>query len=202
MTFLFIGIQPSGDTMQPALQNLSTFFRQDVFASAMQVGPQRDILGKMLGLWIENARSWEGFHAMLLAMQYELPQGLAPAQRLLESEVSDENQAVYRGFALQTFARFGDTSHIPIVEPLLDDASPYGGALNVSGNAKYQTQVRDIALATLVHLAKENPQRFGLTRIKPSSSQVFNPNSVAFEDDAQREKAIETWRAFRVANQP
>jgi hypothetical protein len=196
-SFLFVAIQPRGDDAPPALQQLTPVFRQDVFASAMQIGAQREVLGKMLGVWIERASSWETFHAMLLAMQYDLPQGLVPAQRLLQSDATDPNQAVYRGFALQMFARFGDASHMPIVEPFLEDTTPYGQSLNLSGTARYQTQIRDIALATLVHLAKENPQRFGLLRLKPSSSQVFNPNSVAFENDARRDEAIRAWRAFR-----
>jgi hypothetical protein len=198
-SYLFVAIQLRGDDAPPALQQLAALFRHDVFASAMQVGPQREVLGKMLGVWIEGADSWEAFHAMLLAMQYELPQGLVPAQRLLQEDAPDPNQAVYRGFALQVFARFGDASHIPVVEPFLEDATPYGQSLNLSGTARYQTQIRDIALATLVYLAKENPQRFGLLRLRPSSSQVFNPNSVAFENDARRDEAIRAWRAFRAS---
>jgi hypothetical protein len=196
-TLLFVSNQDRSDSVALAVQNLAAFYRQDVFAAAIESGAQREILRKMLGTWIENARSWDAFHAMLLAMQFDLPQGLAPAKRVLESDVGDPNQAVYRGFALQTIARFGNPSHLPIVEPLLEDASPYGGALAVSGKAKYQTQIRDIALAAAVHLAKQDPKKFGLTRIKPSSTQVFNTNSVAFEDDAQREEAIQKWRASR-----
>jgi HEAT repeat protein len=196
-TLLFVSNQDRGESVGLAGQNLSAFYRQDVFAAAIQSGSQREILRKMLGSWIENARSWDGFHAMLLAMQFDLPQGLAPAKRMLESDAGDPNQAVYRGFALQTIARFGDESHIPILEPLLEDASPYGGTLAISGKAKYQTQIRDIALAALVHLAKQDPKKFGLLRLKPSSTQVFNTNSVAFEDDAKREEAITKWREFR-----
>jgi hypothetical protein len=141
-TLLFVSNQDRGESVGLAGQNLSAFYRQDVFAAAIQSGSQREILRKMLGSWIENARSWDGFHAMLLAMQFDLPQGLAPAKRMLESDAGDPNQAVYRGFALQTIARFGDESHIPILEPLLEDASPYGGTLAISGKAKYQTQIR------------------------------------------------------------
>lgn len=196
-SFLFIAIQPRGEDIPPAPQALTALFRQDVFAAAMQTEPQRAVLAKMLGRWIEQANSWEAFHALLLANEYNLPQGLVPAQRLLQEDAADPNLAVYRGFALQMFARFGDASHIPLVEPFLDDATPYGQSLNLSGTARFQTQIRDIALATLTYLAKENPQRFGLLRLKPSSSQVFNPNSVAFENDARREEAIRAWRAFR-----
>ncbi len=196
-TFLFISNQDRGETAGLTVQNLSAFYRQEGFAAAIQSGSQRDVLRKMLATWIENARSWDGFHAMLLAMQYDIPEGLAPARRLLENDGGDPNQSVYRGFALQTFARFGDESHIPIVEPFLEDASSYGGTLAVSGKAKYQTQVRDIALATLVHLAKQDPKKFGFNRLKTTSTQVFNTSSVSFEDDAKRSEAISKWHAFR-----
>ena len=196
-TFLFISNQDRGETAGLTVQNLSAFYRQEGFAAAMQSGSQRDVLRKMLATWIENARSWDGFHAMLLAMQYDIPEGLAPARRLLESDAGDPNQSVYRGFALQTFARFGDESHIPIVEPFLEDASSYGGTLAISDKAKYQTQIRDIALATLVHLAKQDPKKFGFNRLKTNSTQVFNTSSVSFEDDAKRSEAISMWHAFR-----
>lgn len=186
-----------GESAGLAAYDLSGLLRQDAFALAVQAGPQQDVLRKLLTVWIERARSWEGFHAVLLAMQYNIPQGLVPARRLLEGDTGDPNESVYRGFALQTFARFGDASHIPIVEPFLEDASPYGGSLSISDKAKYQTQVRDIALATLVFLVDEDPKKFGLNRLKTSSSQVFNTSSVAFEDDAKRAEAIAAWHAFR-----
>ncbi len=196
-TVLFVANQDRNESVGLAVQNLASFFRQDVFASAIQAGSQREVLRKMLGTWIENAQSWDAFHAMLLAMQYDLPQGLAPAKRVLEGNGGDPDQAVYRGFALQTIARFGDTSHIPLLETLLDDASPYGTPPSVAGKTKFQTQIRDIALAALVHLAKQDPKQFGFNRLQPSSTQVFNTNSVAFEDDTKRAEAIQAWRAYR-----
>ena len=199
-TLLFVSNQDRGESVGLAVQNLSAFYRQDVFSAAIQAGSQREILRKMLGSWIENACSWDGFHAMLLAMQFDLLRD-SLAKRMLEGDAGDPNQAVYRGFALQTIARFGDESHIPVLEPLLEDASPYGGTLAISGKAKYQTQIRDIALAALVHLAKQDPKKFGLSRLKPSSTQVFNTNSVAFEDDTKREEAIKKCGAqFRTEN--
>lgn len=192
---------PPGESAGLAVYDLSGLLRQDAFALAVQAGPQQDVLRKLLTVWIERARSWEGFHAVLLSMQYNIPQGLVPARRLLEGDTGDPNESVYRGFALQTFARFGDASHIAIVEPFLEDASPYGGSLSISDKAKYQTQVRDIALATLVFLVDEDPKKFGLNRLKTSSSQVFNTSSVAFENDAKRAEAIAAWHAYRAEHQ-
>jgi hypothetical protein len=201
-TLLFVAnCCPPGESAGLAIYDLSAFFRQDSFAIAILSGPQQAVLRKLLTAWIEGARSWEAFHAVLLAMQYNIPQGLVPARRLLESDTGDPNESVYRGFALQTFARFGAASHVPIIEPFLEDTSPYGGSLSVSGKAKYQTQVRDIALATLAFLVDEDPKKFGLNRLKTSSTQVFNTSSVAFEDDAKRAEGIAAWRAYRAGHQ-
>jgi hypothetical protein len=194
---LFVSNHDRGESVGMAVQNLAACYRYDVFVTAMEAGAEREILRKMLGTWIENARSWDRFQAMLLAIQFDLPQGLAPAKHMLADESRDPNQAVYRGFALQTIARFGDESHIPLVEPLLDDASPYGANSAAAAKASFQTQIRDIALATVVHLARQDPKTFGLTRLKPNSTQVFNTSSLAFENDAKRDEAIKKWRAFR-----
>lgn len=198
---LFVSNQDRADSIGLAVQNLATFYRQDVFVAALETGSEREILRKMLGIWIEKARSWDRFQAMLLAIQFDLPEGLTPAKHVLADESLDPNQAVYRGFALQTIARFGDESQIPVVEPLLDDASPYGSNTPTSSKSRYQTQIRDIALATVVHLAKQDPKEFGLTRLKPNSTQVFNTSTLAFENDASREEAIRKWRAFRATHQ-
>ncbi len=198
---LFVSNQDRADSIGLAVQNLATFYRQDVFVAALETGSEREILRKMLGAWIEKARSWDRFQAMLLAIQFDLPEGLTPAKHVLADESLDPNQAVYRGFALQTIARFGDESQIPVVEPLLDDASPYGSNTPASAKTRFQTQIRDIALATVVHLAKQDPKEFGLTRLKPNSTQVFNTSTLAFENDASREEAIRKWRAFRATHQ-
>lgn len=203
-TFLFVLNHTSGgEPAELTGHNIGSYFRQESFSGALQAGSHRDLLRKMLGTWIARAEGWDAFYAIILAMQFDIAEGLRPAQRVLETQGGDPNLPYYRGFALQVFAKFGDASHVPVIEPFLDDTTSYGGSVTVAQNAKYRTQIRDIALATVVHLTKQDPQEFGLTRMKlMGSTQFFNTGSIAFEDDAQRDEAIAKWKAFQAARRP
>ncbi len=175
-------------------QSVGSYFRYPSFRSAIQAGSYRELLRGMLGSWIKRSEGWDAYHAMFLAMQYDLPIGLTPAKRILEGELGGQNQSYFLGYALLTFAKFGDSSHFPLIEPLLENKTPYGGTIAVAGKTKYRTQVRDIALATLVQLAKLDHKEFGFTRFRTNSTQVFNTSSIAFANDAEREIAIKKWR--------
>ena len=180
-------------------QSVGSYFRYPSFAGAIQTGSQRELLRKMLSQWIEDSRGWDAYHALFLAMQYELPAGLVPAKRILEGDVEAQSQSYFLCYALLTVAKFGDTSYLPLIEPALDNSTVYGGTIAVGGEAKYRTQIRDVALATAVELAKLDHREFGFTRLRRNPSQVFNTSSLAFEDNAQREAAIKTWRERRQA---
>ncbi len=178
-------------------QNLGAYFRYPTFASAVHAGSQRELLRAMLGNWIERSKGWDAYHAIYLAMQYDIPQGLTPARKVLTGEVNEPNQSFFICYALLAFAKFGNEADIPLIEPLLNDATPYGSSVAVGGAAKFRTEIRDIALATLVRLARQDPKEFGFDRLRSSASQVFNTGTLAFEDDNKREEAIQKWRTFR-----
>ncbi len=178
-------------------QSIGSYFRYPSFAGAIQAGSQRDVLRKMLAVWIEKSKGWDAYHAMFLSMQYGIPVGLAPAQRILHGELEQQNQTYFLCYALLTCARFGDASQYSLIETLLDNKTPYGGTIAMTGKKKFQTQIRDIALATLVHLEKLDHKDFGFTRFRSHGSQVFNTSSVAFENDEKRDIAIQKWFEYR-----
>lgn len=180
-------------------QSIGSYFRYPSFATAIQDGPHRELLRKMLGTWIETSEGWDAHHAMSLAMQYDMPVGVHPARRILEGDMKQPNTH-FSGYALFTVARFGDKSDYALVESFLDDETPYGGTIAVGGKKKVRTQMRDIALATLVELAKLDHKAFGFSRYRVHPHYVFNTSSLAFESAEKREAAIEKWYAFRQQN--
>jgi len=199
-TILFILNGQDVKLPQIAIQSVGSFFRYPAFSQAIESGSRRELLRKMLGTWIERSEGWDAYHAMFLSMQYGIARGIEPAKRILRGELQEkQNQTYFLGYALLTMARFGDSSHYPIIEPLLENETPYGGTIAVAGNKKFRTQIRDIALATLVHLAKLDHEDFGFTRYRTHASQVFHPSSVAFEDDERRDKWIQKWLDDRQA---
>lgn len=180
-------------------QSIGSYFRYPSFATAIQEGPRSEILRKMLGTWIENAEGWDAHHAMSLAMQYNMPVGVRPARRILEGEMKQPNTH-FLGYALFTVARFGDESDYDLVESFLDDETPYGGTIAVAGKKRVRTQMRDIALATLVQVAELDHKAFGFSRYRIHPHYVFNTSSLAFESEEKREAAIEKWFEFRPRN--
>ena len=75
-----------------------------------------------------------------------------------------------------------------LLGPLLQDASrtPYG-----------KVEIRDLALAALLHLSGQNLVEFGFLRHRPNPTFVFEPNRLLFESPEARAKAIQRWRDQR-----
>jgi hypothetical protein len=61
------------------------------------------------------------------------------------------------------------------------------------------TEMRDIALAGLVRLAKQEPKDFGFDRIVYDSKEVFSISSLGFRDEQSRVRAIAAWREYRLS---
>jgi hypothetical protein len=176
---------------------LSGYLRGSSFSQAIRSGGQRDLLRKLLGTWIENCRGWSAFQGMLLALQYNMAEGLTAAVRIFEEPPGQPVEPLIRSYALLTIAKFGDENNLPLVESLLEDATPFGAAIPINGKGKFQTQIREVALATAIRLANEDYSKFGFERLQPHSFYVFNTSTIGFDSDAKRQAAIQKWRDFR-----
>jgi hypothetical protein len=63
----------------------------------------------------------------------------------------------------------------------------------------YETQIRDVALAALVIMKKQDAKKFGFDRIQQNTTNVFSTNTVGFENDEKRDKALAKWKEFKSA---
>ena len=178
-------------------QYISSCLQMPAFRSALESGEQQDLLRTMLGTWIAKSEGWTAYQGMMMAMQHNIPEGLIAAKRILHDAANQPNQPYFRYYALSAIGKFGDHKEISTIEPFLEDKTPYATAVPINGTVKYRTQIRDVALAVLVHLAKQDPKDFGFDRIRKNSLYLFDPNSLAFASDDLREAAIKKWTDFR-----
>ncbi len=200
-TVLFVLNSRNVELPTVLVQSIGSYFRYPSFEEGIRHSSKQHLLRKMLSTWIDKSEGWDAYHAMSLAMTYDLPVGLTPAKRILYAEASGhQNETYFVAYAMHTIARFGDASLIPLVLPMLENETPFGGTIAVAGKVKYRTQVRDIALATLVCLSKLEHEDFGFDRYRTHTTQVFQTNSAAFEDDEKREVAIKKWWEYYHAN--
>ena len=100
-----------------------------------------------------------------------------------------------RQFAVLTVAKLGDASHFPLLESLLNDHAVC--AQQRIDQISYQTQVRDVALAAMVHIAGQDPRRFGFPRIMPHKDYLITTDSLGFANDKERQAALDKWTKYR-----
>src|SRR5690606_36106430 len=118
------------------------FCHQVEFQTAIEAGPRREILRKMLGTLVREADSmWSLYYVLDLAMKYDLQEGLPQALSVVNNRNS---QPHIRQLAILAIGKLGNESHAAVLENVFDDASRTG---NTSVNDRvYHQQVRDLAL--------------------------------------------------------
>jgi HEAT repeat protein len=149
---------------------------------------------ELLGGWIKRSDGSTAYQTLSLAMRFDLKEGLVPAVKLLENP---GNPASFRQNAIVAIAKLGDDSHTKLLESLLEDESKY--TARKINNVNYETQIRDVALAALVIMKKQDPKKFGFDRIQQNPTSVFSTSTVGFENDEKRNKALAKWKEFKSA---
>jgi hypothetical protein len=171
---------------------LSSLCHQSELRNAMLDTSKKKFVEKMLGAWIKRGDGWTAYQSLSLAMQYDLKEGLVPAAKALENPGS---QPYVRQNAILAIAKLGDDSHIALLESALDDKSRC--ATQRIKDVTYQTQIRDVALAAVLIMKKQDPKKFGFDRIQQHSTNVLVTSTVGFENDEKRNKTFAKWKEFK-----
>lgn len=175
---------------------LCSFCYQPEVDIAMNDSAKKKFARAMLGTWVKRGDGFTAYQTLSLAMRYDLKEGLVPAVKLLENP---GNQAYIRQNAILAIAKLGDDSHLKLLESLLEDQSKC--TTQRVNNVTYETQLRDVALAALVIMKKQDPKKFGFDRIQQNTTNVFSTNTVGFPNDEARGKALAKWKEFKAAEQ-
>src|SRR5262249_11951581 len=139
---------------------------QNAFQQAIRSGPRVEALRKLLGAWMQRATGQAALRALTLAMQYNWKEGLDLGLRLVR------NKDFASGMAVLAIGKLGTKEQVPVLTGLLDNTTVL---LNVNFNNKPGTmEVRDVALAMLVHLSGQPIRDYGFEFFQGTSNdQVF-----------------------------
>ncbi len=152
-----------------------------------------NILRELFAGCLMHCESWDAQMAFSLAMSLNIPQCLPRALQL----VRDKKTPCH---VLQTvmiaISMFGKKADIAVLELRIDDNS-FCGVTQRINNVQYQTQLRDVAIAAMLILAKEDPKQYGFPRIRVYPSGQFSQSQVGFAADETRGKTRAKWDAFR-----
>ncbi len=152
-----------------------------------------NILRELFAGCLMHCESWDAQMAFSLAMNLNIPQCLPRALELVREK---QTPCHVMQTVMIAIAMFGDKDDIPVLELRVDDKS-FCGVTQRINNVQYQTQLRDVAIAAMLILAKEDPKRYGFPRIQVYTSGQFSYSRVGFANDEERAKTRSQWDTFR-----
>ena len=193
---LFAATTPDVNLSLQAQNAVYSFCCQSAVMEAMNDATKSKILRPMLGAWVKRGNGWGAQQSISLALRFDLKEGLVPATKAIQAQ---GNQPYLRMQGITAIAKLGDGSHAELIEPLLEDTARCGA--HRDGSVQYETQVRDVALAAILLMKKQDPKQFGFTRFQPVPQSILNVSSVGFENDDKRNEALAKWRAFKQQEQ-
>lgn len=156
------------------------------------------VLGWMLRLTDDYALS----QALDAAVRLGLPDCVVLAKKVVSGKKGGGGA---RAHALVVLGKADAKANRALFESLLEDkASVSGFGIGVANGPAIQgqTEVRDVALAMLVHLSGQKPADYGFAYTRSGNDFLFNAPFLGFSNGSEREAALKKWKAWKAAEKP
>jgi hypothetical protein len=212
---LFVGADGNVPVSMQSAMCVTNFCYQQPFRHSIDSGDTMPVLKRLVGGWVRRDfanDSTAAYQTMMLALQFNVREGVEPALTMLKDGSGNPHM---RQYALLVVGKFGGPDDINRLEPLLADeaicaqqqiaAPATEAAKNDPAHPQppkheiVETQIRDVALAVMLHLSGQKLADYGFSRAQPNSTILFNTASLGFTGAPQRDAAIAKWRQSRTA---
>ena len=203
---LFVASQ--GDVKMTLSANEEQYFaslvQQSEFSQAASDGPYKPSVHKLMTSWLlQPSNASVARQKLQIAMRYGIESGVVLAVRVLKDK--ENISGTQRSFAIASLGRLGGKKHLATLAGFLDDESVcYTRSVN---GKPANTEIRDIALAWLVHTTEQDLTSYGLGRAKTEFDRMkrysytyFNTYNMGFDDISKRDEMIKKWRDYAKKN--
>jgi hypothetical protein len=146
---------------------------------------------RLLAAWVAGARDVSASIRMSIGSRFDLPSAVVPAVELIDAQVHGSQLQ----YAVFTIARLGTGEHIPVLEGLLENQVVLSERQRGEEEA-FTCQVRDVALAGLIHLIGKRPRDFGFAELRPNSNSLYGLNTAGFASQQLRQDAFHKWQLW------
>ena len=165
---------------------------QGKFADAEENEPFRQLLGR----WMVKAGTDVNaqFQFLRLAQQFQLPQGLDLARKL----VASAPHAAYKAQAVMTVAQLGGPEDVAAIEKLIGDNTSLG-AMGVKDGQRRECKLGDVALAMCIVLSEQKVKDFGFEDAAEGKPLHASYVQYSFTKEAARTAARAKWADYRKA---
>jgi hypothetical protein len=195
-SLLFVGASEGVTANEDGCLHVYPFVVQSTYHRNYRTALWPGLLKKLVGDWIAKDTTPAMTNQNLtLAAQLGLEQEtLTIASRVLSSTEAPPGA---KQIAVLMVGRFGDQEDLPLVEPLLNDKSVVGKAQVDDPPRQVDLQMRDIALAAMLHMTGQNLYEYGYHYVQEYTPTVFQVGTLGFEDDEARAAALKKWARWR-----
>lgn len=156
----------------------------------------RQLLQALVTRWVVTPHAGAVYDRLDIASKLSLAESVSPALEMLKQKTNLHQVSS----AFLAIIRFGGAAEMAVVETLLDDPYELNAGRGPDDQKNSSTQLRDLALVTLIAMNKQNPTDFGMRALSRGPHGTPSSVTASFESDAQREAAFEKWRAWSAKN--
>jgi hypothetical protein len=195
-SLLFVGAAQGVEADEDGCLHVYPFVVQSTYHRHNRSGLWPGLLKKMVGQWIAKDTTPAMTNQNLtLAAQLELkPETLTIATRVLASSDSLPGS---KQISILMIGRFGDRHDLGLIEKLLSDETSCGKVQVDDPPRQVDLQMRDIALAAMLHMTGQNLHEYGYHFVQEFAPTVFQVGTLGFSDDEARAAALNKWSAWR-----
>ena len=168
----------------------------------IQGSRHKEIIMKMISqLVLKETSKTTHYYPIMLTLNYDMKStGLTLGRRLLKTQPTSFSTTQYAAIAI---ARFGDQDDIPLLLPHLKNVT----VCHTWSNPQIQpgvikTQVRDVILALLIHMTKQDHKEYGFELLRATPTTLFHTYTCGFTKEEKREAAHAKWASWYEKNKP
>lgn len=164
---------------------------------ALMARPPGTSFRKLVLAWMERqTETYPRASVLQAASNLNLPETRGLALKMARQK---KGEAGARGAALVMLGKAGSKDQLALFESLLDDRNTVAGfgIGGPGGGWRGTTEVRDVALAMLVHLTGQKHADYGFTYTRSGQSFLFNAPFLGFSSTEDRDGALKKWKTWK-----
>ena len=182
--------------------NLSSALYMASYApSGKNVLKGNDVVRKLVVKYLNNWNEFSINNDVYVLINLDLKEGTQIAREMLKKS---SGSAYGRAMAMGALAKLGGKEVIPEILPFIEDKASCGDTqfgFN-NKNVTIHTQLRDVALALLVHLTGQNLNNYDFAYVKmfpgnfAANNLFMSPTLLGFSDDKARDASMKKWKEW------
>ena len=190
---LFAATMPNMELPPEAVNNITNLLYQPSARDAISASKGTSPFRKLLGTWMLQQTDPNIISQHLhLSQNMNMTEGLQLARRA----ASEKTMPVYtRTVALTLLGKMGTAEDSGLLRNFLSDETVVGN-FQLPNQQKGSTQVRDVALAMLVHMSGQSHKDYGFSFARDNQALFFNPYMLGFTTQENRTIALKKWDTY------